>query len=109
VLNKTRKGALVLKTTTDLHQTNETVPETGKYICAEGETKELQKGEAFPVCPKTNQSTTWRHANHEHKTGDKVTESGHYVDTDGEHIDLKQGDVFPNCPKSGQPTAWKHA
>ncbi|MBM6601880.1 hypothetical protein [Priestia megaterium] len=98
-----------MKATQDLHKTNDPVLETGKYICAAGEAVELQKGDQFPVCPNTNEPTTWRHADHEHKTGDQVTESGHYVDKDGEKIELKQGDVFPNCPKSGQPTAWKHA
>lgn len=98
-----------MNTTKDLHQTNDTVLESGSYICAEGTTKELQKGELFPVCPKTNEPTTWRHADHEHKTGEKVTETGHYVDKDGEHLDFKQGDSFPDCPKTGKPTTWKHA
>ncbi|MFC0187639.1 hypothetical protein ACFFJY_05025 [Fictibacillus aquaticus] len=98
-----------MKATKDIHQTNDEVKEAGKYICAEGEMKELKEGDKFPVCPKTNVPTTWRHANHEHKTGDKVTEAGEYVDNDGEHITLQQGDLFPDCPKSGQPTGWKHA
>jgi hypothetical protein len=98
-----------MNTTKDLHQTNETVAETGKYICAAGESKEFQKGEAFPVCPKTNQPTTWRHADHQHKTGDKVTEAGQYIDKDGQQVNLNAGDVFPDCPKSGQETTWKHA
>jgi hypothetical protein len=98
-----------MSTTKDLHQTNETVLETGKYICAAGEKKEFQKGEQFPVCPVTNETTTWRHADHIHKSGAQVTESDHYVDEDGDEADLKQGDEFPNCPKSGQPTTWKHA
>ncbi|KAB7704694.1 hypothetical protein F9802_16060 [Bacillus aerolatus] len=93
----------------DLHHTNDAVLETGKYICAEGAVKELQKGDHFPSCPKTAEPTTWRHAAHEHKTGEKVTETGRYVDEDGDHVDLKNGDTFPNCPKSGSPTAWKHA
>ncbi|NIK78973.1 hypothetical protein FHS15_004119 [Paenibacillus castaneae] len=93
----------------DLHQTNETVPETGKYICAVGEKKELQEGDKFPACPVSHKPTTWRHADHEHKTGDKVTESGNYVDGDGERIELKHGDTFPACPKTGNSTSWKHA
>lgn len=95
--------------TQDLHKTNEKVAETGTYICAEGEAKELQKGENFPNCPKTNEPTTWRHKDHVHKSGTEVTETGHYVDEDGEEVDLKKGDTFPNCPKTGEPTAWKHA
>lgn len=98
-----------MQTKTDLHHTNETVPESGKYICAAGETKQFQEGDKFPVCPVTNVSTTWRHANHEHKTGDKVTEAGHYTDKDGQRIELKHGDTFPACPKSGKDTAWKHS
>ncbi|QGQ98099.1 hypothetical protein EHS13_26030 [Paenibacillus psychroresistens] len=94
--------------TTDLHKTNEAVEEAGKYICASGETKDFQKGEKFPNCPITNESTTWRHAEHVHKSGEKVTEQGHYEDIDGEHRDFNEGDTFPNCPKSDQPTTWKH-
>ncbi|MBH0157176.1 MAG: hypothetical protein ACQET8_07760 [Bacillota bacterium] len=97
-----------MQQTQDLHKTNEEVLETGKYICAEGETKELQKGDHFPPCPKTNESTSWRHADHTHKTGDEVTESGHYIDKDGEHVDLTHGDTFPSCPNTGEPTSWKH-
>jgi hypothetical protein len=97
-----------MNTTYDLHQTNEVVGETGKYVCAVGETKELQKGERFPACPQTQQPTSWRHADHQHRSGEKVTESGHYKDKNGERIELNQGDVFPNCPRSGQPTSWKH-
>ncbi|WP_282940886.1 hypothetical protein [Paenibacillus sp. RC67] len=95
--------------TKDLHQTNESVAETGKYVCASGETRTLEKGDQFPNCPVTNKTTTWRHADHQHRTGDKVTEAGSYTDNDGQRIELKQGDVFPNCPKSHQPTTWKHA
>ncbi|SFA80678.1 MULTISPECIES: hypothetical protein [unclassified Bacillus (in: firmicutes)] len=98
-----------METTHDLHKTNDTVSETGTYICAAGERKDLQKGEQFPVCPNTHQPTTWRHADHEHKSGEQVTESGGYQDKDGEHVELKQGEVFPNCPNTGQPTTWKHA
>lgn len=96
-------------TTKDVHQTNERVEEAGKYICASGEADEFKSGETFPVCPISNEQTTWRHAEHVHKTGESVTENGHYVDSDGERIQLKQGDTFPNCPKSQHPTEWKHS
>ncbi|BBH20762.1 hypothetical protein Back11_21070 [Paenibacillus baekrokdamisoli] len=92
----------------DLHRTNETVHETGNYVCAAGITKSFNEGDAFPVCPKSKQETTWRHVEHEHHTGEKVTEFGSYVDKDGEHMELLEGDTFPDCPKSGQPTMWKH-
>jgi len=93
----------------DLHKTNETVAESGKYVCATGETREFQKGDQFPVCPKTNEPTTWRHMDHEHKTGDKVTEAGEYIDKDGQKLSLSVEDIFPDCPKTGQATIWKHA
>ncbi|WP_108670309.1 YjzC family protein [Peribacillus acanthi] len=93
----------------DVHKTNETVKESGSYICAEGEKREFQQGDTFPVCPVTGHDTTWRHGNHTHKTGEEVTESGGYVDKDGENIELTKGDTFPDCSNSGQPTEWKHA
>ncbi|MBY0029814.1 hypothetical protein ACQKJG_22845 [Priestia megaterium] len=98
-----------MHTTKDLHQTGDKVIESGHYIDKDGEHVDFKQGEVFPNCPKTDQPTTWRHANHEHQTGDKVTETGHYVDKDGEHVDFKQGEVFPNCPKTNQPTTWRHA
>jgi hypothetical protein len=96
-------------TTKDLHKTNEIVAESGKYVCATGETREFKSGEHFPVCPKTSEPTTWRHVNHQHKTGDKITESGQYIDKDGQEVKLTLGDSFPACPKTGKATIWKHA
>ncbi|NHN34462.1 hypothetical protein [Paenibacillus agricola] len=98
-----------MQTTKDLHHTSETVAETGTYICAAGESKELKQGEHFPLCPVTNQTTSWRHADHRHQSGETVTETGAYMDKDGERREFTKGEVFPNCPKSGQPTSWKHA
>jgi uncharacterized cupin superfamily protein len=98
-----------MKTTTELHHSNEEVMETGRYVCAAGETKEFKQGDKFPMCPRTGEATTWRHADHKHKSGDNVTESGTYQDADGERIELNRGDVFPNCPRSGNPTSWQHA
>jgi hypothetical protein len=103
-----KNGCNVVKITQNLHQTNELVLETGNYICATGETKELQKEESYPICPKTNQPTTWRHVDHAYKTGDQVTETGFYMDKYGVKIKRKQVDVFPDCQNSGQPTVWKH-
>ncbi|MFC5648915.1 hypothetical protein ACFPYJ_07195 [Paenibacillus solisilvae] len=97
-----------MKTASDLHQTHDTVQETGSYVCSAGITKHLDKGESFPVCPKSKQETAWRHVDHEHQSGDKVTEFGAYVDKDGEHVELFEGETFPSCPKSGQSTTWKH-
>jgi uncharacterized cupin superfamily protein len=98
-----------MHTTHELHHTSETVSETGTYICAAGERREFKQGDHFPLCPVTNQTTTWRHAGHRHQSGEKVTETGHYEDQDGERRNFKEGDIFPNCPKSGQPTSWMHA
>ncbi|OXS75765.1 hypothetical protein [Domibacillus enclensis] len=95
--------------TQDLHHTNETVRETGTYICAAGKRAELTKGDTFPVCPKSNEPTTWRHADHVHHTGDQVTEADTYIDEDGDQVELAPGDTFPSCPKSGESTNWKHA
>lgn len=97
-----------MKHASNLHHSNDTAPEAGSYICAAGITKQLEKGAPFPLCPKFNLATTWRHVEHEHQTGEKVTLFGAYVDKDGEHIELLKGDTFPNCPKSGHPTTWKH-
>ncbi|MBM7648643.1 hypothetical protein JOC78_001589 [Bacillus ectoiniformans] len=94
---------------THLHHTNDTVKESGKYICAAGEARELQQGDTFPECPVSHEPTTWKHADHEHQSGEDVTETGTYVDRDGEKVELKLGDTFPNCPNTGQPTGWKHA
>ncbi|WP_168118955.1 hypothetical protein [Paenibacillus sp. HB172176] len=94
--------------TKDLHNTNETVEETGNYICAAGESRTLQSGQPFPECPRTYEPTTWRHAEHLHPTGDKVTEAGQYVDEDGQEMSFGIGQVFPDCPKTGQDTLWKH-
>ncbi|MBP1994818.1 hypothetical protein [Paenibacillus eucommiae] len=99
----------MMKTPMNLHRTKETVPETGTYICEQGESKDYREGELFANCPISNEHTTWRHADHVHKSGQKVTESGKYEDADGEFIVLKHGDVFPDCPKSGEETTWRHA
>ncbi|MGG3802449.1 hypothetical protein [Metabacillus fastidiosus] len=104
-----RKDEEEMEKTQDLHKTNEEVEETGKYVCAAGEVKELQKGEKFPNCPKSDKPTTWRHTDHVHKTGEQVTESGQYVNEGGVHVDLKEGDTFPSCPKSGKSVTWKHS
>jgi hypothetical protein len=97
-----------MKAEPNLHQTNDPIHETGSYVCAAGFTKQLEKGESFPLCPTSKKETTWRHVDHEHQTGEKVTEFGAYVDKDGEHIELFEGDTFPNCPKTGHSTTWKH-
>lgn len=83
--------------------------ETGRYVCAEGETMELRQGEKFPMCPRTGEETTWRTVNHQHRSGENVTASGTYMDTDGEKVVLRRGDIFPNCSKSGKEKTWQHA
>ncbi len=98
-----------MKTATDLHHTHDEVMETGSYVCAAGDKRELEEGGVFPACPRTGRDTSWRHANHQHKTGDKVTEAGQYIDADGERTNLSIGDKFPACPKSGNSTSWMHA
>lgn len=44
------------------HQTGQEVTETGHYVDKDGEHVDLTKGDTFPNCPQTNQSTTWKHA-----------------------------------------------
>lgn len=97
-----------MKTSVDMHQTNDKVEETGSYICTSGETVQLSKGDTFPKCPNTGTETTWRHLNHQHTTGEIVTEAGHYQDKDGQHVDLNLNDTFPACPKTGESTFWHH-
>ncbi|MFX3633571.1 MAG: hypothetical protein ACE3L7_24785 [Candidatus Pristimantibacillus sp.] len=97
-----------MRTATDLHHTKEAVTESGKYVCAVGETREFKEGDKFSACPQSGRDTTWRHASHQHKTGDKVTEAGRYIDADGERTSLKMGDTFPSCSKSGNATTWSH-
>jgi hypothetical protein len=98
-----------MKNITDLHRTNELVPETGSYICEQGEAKDFREGELFSNCPVSGEHTTWRHADHTHKTGDPVTESGMYVNSDGNKLEMNKGDTFPVCPVSGRDTTWKHS
>lgn len=98
-----------MKTATDLHHTNETVEEAGKYVCAAGESRAFKQGDTFPACPKTGNETTWRHSSHQHQTGDRVTEAGQYIDSDGQRTQLNVGDTFPTCPKSGKKTSWTHS
>ncbi|OAH59613.1 MULTISPECIES: hypothetical protein [Bacillaceae] len=81
---------------TEMYHTNDTVKETGKYICTSEAVKELQKGDAFPHCPKTNELTTWRHVDHEQKT----RESDPYIDENDIEADLKSGLTFPTPNKS---------
>lgn len=95
-------------TATDLHRTNEEVMESGSYVCEAGVKRELQRGDKFPVCPRTGNETSWRHSDHQHKTGDRVTEAGQYTDPDGEKINLSIGDTFPVCPRTGNSTSWRH-
>ncbi|MNV81133.1 hypothetical protein D3C71_1747790 [compost metagenome] len=97
-----------MKTATDVHKTTTLVPETGTYICEQGEKKDFREGELFSNCPVNDDHTSWRHADHVHKSGRKVTEAGEYQDADGQTIHLKPGDTFPNCPHSGEATTWKH-
>lgn len=97
-----------MKTATDLHHTSDTIMETGQYVCAVGEKRELNKGDSFPACPQSGKDTTWRHANHQHHTGELVTEAGQYIDADGERMNLNVGNRFPS-PKSGSHTTWIHA
>lgn len=58
-----------MKTVTDLHYTNEIVPQDGTYICEAGESKDYREGEMFSNCPVNNDHTTWRHADYVNKTG----------------------------------------
>ncbi|MGG1519785.1 hypothetical protein ABE504_30570 [Paenibacillus oryzisoli] len=97
-----------MATATKQHRTNETVEETGAYICEAGKVQELTQGDKFPNCPVSGTATTWRHVNHTHQTGEQVTESGEYQDADGQKITLEAGSTFPACPKTGQSTAWHH-
>ena len=98
-----------MKTATDLHHTSEEVMETGHYVCAAGDKRELNRGDRFPACPQSGKDTTWRHTNHHHKTGELVREAGQYIDADGERMSLNVGNKFPSCPKTGNNTTWIHA
>lgn len=83
--------------------------ETDRYICAEGDMRELRKGEQFPMCPRTGEETTWRPIDHQHRSGENVTATGMYMNADGKRAELRRGDIFPNCSKSGESTTWQHA
>ncbi|GAB1765372.1 hypothetical protein [Priestia megaterium] len=98
---------MYVKTVQNIYRTSEAVPESGAYICAEGEIKLFQKDDLFTPCPHTRESTTWKPVDDAFSTGELVPQTGRYTDENGNQVKLKEHDLFPRCLRSGEPTTWR--